>query len=135
MKEESKINQGPKKNLRALVRNALDEAMERDPIQNIRETYDEIIDDKDDHRGNEELFAVNAIDETMQADPVQHIRETFDKKMEPPCSDSDRAQPKNPFQSVRDTYQQMLDSKFNDKPDSENNTQKQGSQPWWKKLF
>lgn len=135
MKEDSKINQGPKKSLRVLFRNALDEGMERDPIQNIKETYDEIIDEKDDHCGNKDLFAVNVIDETMQEDPVQHIREAYDKEMEPLDSASDMAQPKDPFQSIRDTYQQMFDSKFADKPDSENNKQKQGSQPWWKRYF
>lgn len=133
MKEESKFNQGPKKNLRALFRNALDKAMEQDPVQNIKETYDEIIDDKDNYSGNEELFAVNAIEEKMQGDPVQYIRETYDKKMEPPGSARGSAQPKDLFQSVRDTYQQMFDSKFADKTDSENNGQKQG--PWWKKFF
>jgi len=131
MKEDSGIKQRPKKNLRAIVRNALDEAMERDPIQNIKETYDEIIDDKDDRSENEKLFAVNVIDETMQEDPVQRIKETYEKKMEP----SGIAQYKDPFQSVRNSYQQMFDSKFADKPDSENNRQDQGSRPWWKRFF
>jgi len=135
MKEDSKITQGPKKSLKDSFRDALDEGMERDPIQHIKETYDEIIDDKNDHCGNKDLFAVNVIDETIQEDPVQHIREAYDKRMESCGSDRDRAQPKDPFQGIRDTYQQMFDSKFADEPDSENNKQKQGSQPWWKRFF
>lgn len=135
MKEDSKIDQGPKKSLRALFRDALDKGMEQDPVQHIRETYDEIIDDKDDHSGNNDLSSVSAIDETMLGDPVQHIRETYDKKMEPFGSASDRALTKDPFQSIRNTYQQMFDSKFADEPESENNKQKQGSQPWWKRFF
>ncbi len=132
MKEDSGIKQRPKKGLRALVRNALDEAMERDPIQNIRETYDGIIDDKDDRSGNEELFTVSVIDEE---DPIQHIRETYEKEMEPPGSARGSAQYKDPFQSVRNSYQQMFDAKFADKPDSENKRQEQCSRPWWKKFF
>ena len=135
MEDDSGIKQRPKKGLRALVRNALDEAMERDPIQNIKETYDEIIDDNDDPGENQALFAVSEMDEAMQEDPVQQIRETYDQKMEPIESAVDNTQPKDPFQRVRDTYQQALNSRFSEQAGGEGDQQKQGSQPWWKRFF
>jgi hypothetical protein len=135
MFDDSEIRQGPKKGLRALVRKVFDDAMERDPIENIKETYDGILDDKNDRSKNEELFAVSEMDEDMQEDPVQHIRETYDQRMEPPVSAKDSTQSIDPFQRFRDSYQQALNSKFSDPAGMEGDKQKIGSQHWWKRFF
>ncbi|NLI12141.1 hypothetical protein [Pelotomaculum propionicicum] len=133
MKEGSINKKGPKKSIWALFRDALDEAMEKDSVQHIRKTYDEILDAKEEHGVEQGLFVVSLSEEAQQ-DPVRQIREIYDKKMEPPVRAGDRPPSKDPFQSVRESYLQLFERKF-DQADAENEGEKQDHRPWWKRLF
>jgi hypothetical protein len=72
---------GPKRKVRTglvkLFRDALDEALERDPVQHIRDGYQR----KMDHEFNTEL-GINSVEDDLRQDPIQRIRDSYDKRLD-----------------------------------------------------
>lgn len=131
MNEDNKNKQATKKSLLKLFRNALDEAMQRDPVQHIREAYQL---ETEDYRPINVVF----LEKEKLKDPVQHIKGTYDQILgfkNDDTSDRENSQHVNTdfIQRLRETYQQMLDFE-DDKANRENNKQKH-RQPWWKRFF
>ena len=133
---------GPKRKERSglikLFRDALDEALEADPVQHIRDGYQKAFDNKE----NDQL-RVSFQEEASSGDPVQHIRDTYERIIVDGCNgratQAERQKGKNkygstdPFQRIRDAYQQAIDSEDEDYPESQKQDNIQ--LPWWKKFF
>ena len=141
----------PKRKVRTglikLFRDALDEALETDPVQHIRDGYHNKLDseynpetgaDKDGIKENIGIL------EARRDEPFRHIRDTFDKILDneytgPAAEQEAPRQRKNnfagsdPFQRVREAYGQMLDERENKYQADQ--AQKNEQRPWWKKLF
>lgn len=130
MNDENGTKRMANKSLLGLFRKALDEAMQRDPVQHIRETYQHILNNKDDDK----RMNFDSLEKAIQKDPVQHIRETFQQIIDNEYDDKvGRENQKGPIQHMRETYQNILDDKYNVTADRER--QKQDRLPWWKRFF
>lgn len=132
----------PKRRVRTglikLFRDALDEALEKDPVQHIRDGYQKAYDNHE-----QDQLKVSFQEEAACEDPIQHIRDTYQRILDDEYNGkADRAEPQtennksgsaDPFQRVRGGYQQMLE----DYEQKHNESQKKKSDglPWWKRLF
>jgi hypothetical protein len=132
---------GPKRRERTglikLFRDALDEALEADPVQHIRDGYQEAFDNYE-----EDQLRVS-FQEAASGDPIQHIRDNYQRILNDKYDGkADRAKQQtennnsgsaDPFQRVRGGYQQM----FEDYEQKYHESQKKKSEglPWWKRLF
>lgn len=72
---------GPKRKVRTglikLFRDALDEAMEKDPVQHIKDSYHQRL----DNEYNTEL-GINPPQGGLREDPIQRIRDSYDKRLD-----------------------------------------------------
>ena len=132
----------PKRRVRTglikLFRDALDEALDKDPVQHIRDGYQKAYDNYE-----QDQLKVSFQEEDATGDPIQHIRDTYQRilgneydgktnQTEAQTEDS-KAGSADPMQRVRGGYQQMLEDyerKYN-----ESQKKKSDGLPWWKRLF
>jgi hypothetical protein len=135
-------DKGPKRRVRTglikLFRDALDEALDRDPVQHIRDGYDKVFENNENGQMNS-----SSLEGADFGDPLRHIRDTYRQILDNECSaeaDQDDQQTANnsinsadPFQRVRDTYQQVLGDYEQKYIDSQK--KKDEGLPWWKRLF
>jgi len=132
----------PKRRVRTglikLFRDALDVALERDPVQHIRDGYQKAFDNFE-----EDQLKVSFQEEAAGGDPVDHIRDTYQRILNDEYDDKSgcaEQQTENnisgsadPFQRVRGGYQQMLEDY--EKRYNESQKKKSEGLPWWKRLF
>jgi hypothetical protein len=133
---------GPKRKVRTglikLFRDALDEALEADPVQPIRDGYQKVFDSNENDR-----IRISFSDEETLEDPVRHIRDKYQQILNNACNadadgeDQQRANQNkagaDPFLRVRGVYQEMLES--NEQKYLESEKKKSEGLPWWKRLF
>jgi hypothetical protein len=132
----------PKRRVRTglikLFRDALDEALERDPVQHIRDGYQKAYDNYE-----QDQLEVSFQEEEAIGDPIQHIRDTYQRILADEYDgkvDRSEMQTENnksgsvdPIQRVRGGYQQMLEDY--EKKYNESQKKKSEGLPWWKRLF
>jgi hypothetical protein len=132
----------PKRRVRTglikLFRDALDEALERDPVQHIRDGYQKAYDNYE-----QDQLKVSFQEEEAIGDPIQHIKDTYQRILADEYDgkvDRSEMQTENnksgsvdPIQRVRGGYQQMLEDY--EKKYNESQKKKSEGQPWWKRLF
>jgi hypothetical protein len=135
-------NKEPKRKERSglikLFRDALDDALEADPVQHIRDGYQKAFDNYEDDQ-----LKVSFREEAPGGDPVQHIRDTYRRILDDEYNGKeDQAEPQkeknkygsaDPFQRIRSGYQQMLEGY--DQKYLESQKKKCEGLPWWKKFF
>jgi hypothetical protein len=133
---------GPKRRERTglikLFRDALDVALERDPVQHIRDGYQKAFDNFE-----EDQLKVSFQEEAASGDPIDHIRDTYQRILNDEYNGeagSAEQQTENkisgsvdPFKRVRGGYQQMLEDY--EKKYNESQKKKSDGLPWWKRLF
>lgn len=108
---------GPKRKVRTglikLFRDALDEAMEKDPVQHIKDSYHQRL----DNEYNTEL-GINPPQGGLREDPIQRIRDSYDKRLDnegqPQASISSLEDElrDEPIQRIRDTYDKILNAEY-----------------------
>jgi hypothetical protein len=121
-----------------MFRDALDEALEGDPVQPIRDGYDKVFENNEKSQMNS-----SSLEGAELGDPLLHIRDTYQQILDNECSpeaDQDDQQTANnsingadPFQRVRDSYQQVLEDY--EQKYLESQKKKSDGLPWWKRLF
>ena len=121
-----------------MFRDALDEALEADPVQHIRDGYQKAYDNYE-----QDQLKVSFQEEEAIEDPIQHIRDTYQRILNDEYDGkADRAELQtenkksgsaDPFTRVRGGYQQMLDDY--EKKYNESQKKKSEGPPWWKRLF
>jgi hypothetical protein len=119
-------------------RDALDEALEAEPVRPIRDGYDRIFENSENSQMNG-----SSLEGAELGDPLLHIKDTYQKILDNECSadaDPDEQQTANdtvtgadPFQRVRDAFQQMYED--NEQKYLESQKKKSDGLPWWKRLF
>ena len=132
----------PKRRVRTglikLFRDALDEALDADPVQHIRDGYQKAYDNYE-----QDQLKVSFQEEDATGDPIQHIRDTYQRMLGNEYDGkTDRAEAQteggksgnaDPMQRVRGGYQQMLEDY--EKKYDESQKKKSDGLPWWKRLF
>ncbi|MDD2553675.1 MAG: hypothetical protein PHP51_03785 [Desulfotomaculaceae bacterium] len=123
---------GPKRKARTgllkLFRDALNEAMEKDPVGHIKDSYN--------HKLDSEYSTELGPDPSQDGpgeDPIQTIRDSYDQRLDQEflvqtgsISEAE-AQEADPIQYMRDTYDKILDTEYTkpaavpDAPQQENN--------------
>lgn len=138
MNEDNKPKRRVRTGLIKLFRDALDEALEKDPVQHIRDGYQKAYDNYE-----QDKLKVSFKEEDTIEDPIQHIRDTYQRILDYEYdgkADQAESQTENnkygiedPMQRVRGGYQKM----FEDYEKKYNESQKKKSDglPWWKRLF
>jgi hypothetical protein len=135
-------DKGPKRRVRTglikLFRDALDEALEKDPVQHIRDGYQKAYDNYE-----EDLLKVSFQEEAASEDPIQHIRDTYQRILDDEYdgkagraelqTENNKSGSADPMQRVRGGYQQMLEDY--EKKYNESQKKKSDGLPWWKRLF
>ena len=121
-----------------MFRDALDEALEADPVQHIRDGYQKAFDNCE-----EDQLKVSFQEEAASEDPIQHIRDTYQRILNDECdgkagraelqTDNNKSGSADPFQRVRSGYQQVLEDY--EKKYNESQKKKSEGLPWWKRLF
>ncbi len=121
-----------------LFRDALDEALEKDPVQHIRDGYQKAYDNCE-----QDQLKVSFTEEESIGDPIQHIRDTYQRILDDECdgkadlaesqTENNKSGSTDAMQRVRGGYQKMLEDY--EKKYNESQKKKSDGLPWWKRLF